>query len=64
MIRNKFSDILKVFCLFFFMIMGIFFILARLLHMMGMPLTDRWLSLVMIIAILCEYGYYLWIKEG
>jgi uncharacterized membrane protein HdeD (DUF308 family) len=54
---------MKVFCLFFFMIMGIFFILAGLLYRAGMPLEDEWLLLVLFASCLIEYGYYLWVKE-
>ena len=59
---RKISNFLKVFCLFFFMIMGIFFILAGILHLRGMPLTDGWLLLVLIIAHLCELGWALWVR--
>ena len=64
MIRNKFTDVLKVICLFFFMTMGIFFILAGLLYRAGMPLTDEWLFLVLAASCLIEWGYVLWIKRG
>jgi hypothetical protein len=61
--KRKISNFMKVFCLFFFMIMGIFFILAGLLYRAGMPLTDEWLLLVLCASCLIEYGYYLWVKE-
>lgn len=61
--KLKISDILKVITLFFFMVMGIFFILAGLLYMMGMPLTDGWLTLVLIIAHLCEIGWCMWVNH-
>jgi hypothetical protein len=61
--KRKILNYLKVFCLFFFMIMGIFFILVGLLHLAGMPLTDGWLLLVLFTACLLEYCYYLWIRE-
>lgn len=61
--KLKISDILKVITLFFFMVMGIFFILAGLLYMMGMPLTDGWLTLVLIIANLCEIAWCMWVKN-
>ena len=61
--KHKISDILKVITLFFFMVMGIFFILAGLLYMMGMPLTDGWLTLVLIIANLCEIGWCMWVNH-
>jgi hypothetical protein len=61
--KRKISNYLKVFCLFFFMIMGIFLILAGLLYQAGMPLTDEWLLLVLFASCLIEYGYYLWVKE-
>jgi hypothetical protein len=61
--KRKISNYLKVFCLFFFMIMGIFFILAGLLYRAGMPLEDEWLLLVLFASCLIEYGYYLWTKE-
>ena len=57
---RKFLNFLKVFCLFFFMIIGIFFILAGLLYRAGMPLTDEWLLLVLFASCLIECGYYLW----
>ena len=60
---RKFLNYLKVICLFFFMIMGIFFILAGLLYRCGMPLTDEWLLLVLAASCLIEYGYYLWAME-
>lgn len=61
--KRKISNFMKVFCLFFFMIMGIFFILAGLLYRAGMPLEDEWLLLVLFASCLIEYGYYLWVKE-
>lgn len=61
--KRKILDTLKVFCLFFFMIMGIFFVLVFLLHLLGMPLTDGYLSLVMGFSMLCEYGHYVWLRE-
>jgi hypothetical protein len=61
--KRKILNYLKVFCLFFFMIMGIFFILAELLYQAGMPLEDEWLLLVLFASCLIEYGYYLWVKE-
>lgn len=60
---RKFLNWLKVLCLFFFMTIGIFFILAGLLYRAGMPLTDEWLLLVLFASGLIEYGYYLWTKE-
>ena len=61
--KRKILGFLQLFSLFFFMTTGIFFILAGLLHWMGMPLTDEWLLLVWFAACLIEYGYYLWVKE-
>ena len=61
--KRKIVNYLKVFCLFFFMIWGICFILLALLQFMGMPLTDGLIMLVIVISHLLEYGYYLWIKE-
>ena len=61
--KRKILNYLKVFCLFFFMIMGIFFILAGLLYRAGMPLEDEWQLLVLFASCLIEYGYYLWVKE-
>ena len=64
MIRNKFSDALKLICLLFFMTMGIFFIMAGLLYRAGMPLTDEWQLLVLGAACLIEWGYVMWIRRG
>ena len=61
--KRKILGFLQLFSLFFFMIMGIFFILAGLLYRAGMPLTDEWLLLVLGASCLIEYGYYLWVKE-
>lgn len=61
--KCKISNFIKISCLFFFMTMGIFFVLAGLLYWMGIPLTDEWILLAWCAACLIEYGYYLWIRE-
>ena len=62
--KRKFIGFLQNLLLFFFMTMGIFFIMAGLLYRFGMPLTDEWLLLVLLASCICEYGYYLWIKNS
>ena len=61
--KSKILGFLQVFCLLFFMIMGIFFVLAGILYWMGLPLTNERLLLAWCAACLIEYGYYLWVRE-
>lgn len=55
---------LKVFVLLFSMTMGFYFIYAFIWYIVGLPLTNWALWLLVGIAGLTEYGYYRWIREA
>ena len=64
--KDKFAariNWLKVFILLFAMTMGFFLAYAFIWHIVGLPLTDWALWLLLAIAGLTEYGYYRWIRE-
>ena len=61
--REKIDNFMRLFVLLSTMIMGFFFVYAVIWFAVGLPQTNWALALLMALAVLSEYGYYLWIRE-
>lgn len=61
--RDNIINFLKLFVLLFSMTMGFYLIYAFIWFIVGLPLTNLALWLLLAVAGLTEYGYYRWVRE-
>ena len=61
--KDNIINFLKVFLLVISMTMGFYLIYVYIWFIVGLPLTNWALWLLVAVACLTEYGYYKWIRE-
>ena len=59
--KNKISDLLRLFIFVFIMTMGFFFTYAFIWFAMDLPIVLWSVALLVAITVLTEYGFYKWI---
>ena len=62
--KDNIINALKIFLFLFVMTMGFYLIYAYIWFIVGLPLSNWALLLLLAVAGLTEYGYFRWICEG
>lgn len=61
--REKIDNFLRLFVFLLMMTLGFFFVYASVWFAVGLQLTNGAIVLLVGLAVLSEYGYYLWVRE-